>query len=291
MPENVKACPLCASTTSSIFDQRKFRSQPVKNRFCQNCGLVYQSPRMTGEELDAFYESEYRQLYEVQEGPDLKDLAVQAERADALLQFTQPHVKAVKRHLDIGCSAGLLLKRFMQVYQNDATGVEPGAAYREYAKSSGLTIWESLEELHADQVRNEGNKPQLFDLVSMAHVLEHLPDPVGHLIKLRKDFLQPGGHLLIEVPNLYCHESFEVAHLVSYSEHTLTQTLQRAGYEITIIRKQGQPRSDILPLYLTALARPVEDPEPYQVIPERGVKRKRQVGLLQRRAATTVERT
>ncbi len=95
-----------------------------------------------------------------------------------------------------------------------------------------------------------------FDLISLAHVLEHIANPVQYLAGLRQNWLTEEGSLLVEVPNLYCHDSFEVAHLVAYSPHSLTQTLQQAGFEIVVFVQHGRPRSSILPLYLTVLARP-----------------------------------
>ena len=77
MPENITHCPLCKHENSQLFDQRQFRGQPVQNRLCANCGLVFQSPRMTAAELDEFYAHEYRQVYQGEEGPTEKDLFVQ----------------------------------------------------------------------------------------------------------------------------------------------------------------------------------------------------------------------
>jgi hypothetical protein len=87
-------------------------------------------------------------------------------------------------------------------------------------------------------------------------VLEHLPDPVEYLSKLRDDLLVENGSLFIEVPNLYAHESFEVAHLVSYSESTLRSVLQRAGFKVKAIVKHGKPHSEILPIYLMKHGKP-----------------------------------
>ena len=58
MTENVLACPLCGDGRSRPFDQRKFRGRAVTNRLCLHCGLVYQSPRMTGSKSAAFYAEE-----------------------------------------------------------------------------------------------------------------------------------------------------------------------------------------------------------------------------------------
>jgi hypothetical protein len=115
----------------------------------------------------------------------------------------------------------------------------------------------------------------------MAHVLEHLPDPVGYLISLREQYLLPQGWLLIEVPNLYCHDSFEIAHLASYSMHTLCQTLLRSGFEIFKHQSHGRPRSELLGLYLTVLAKPGVQVD--VISPEKMVAQKRQLGMLRRR--------
>ena len=53
MPEDVRTCTLCGSDRSVQFDQRSFRGRKVFNRVCLNCGLVYQSPRMTEAESQA----------------------------------------------------------------------------------------------------------------------------------------------------------------------------------------------------------------------------------------------
>ena len=286
MPETISHCPLCGSDQSKLFDQRRFREHAVINRLCSHCGLVYQSPRMTDAELTAFYQAEYRRLYQQQEGPDPKDLTIQKKRAKVLTQFTKDHVPEVNNHLDIGCSTGLLLSKFQKTYGCRSVGIEPGDAYRDYARSNGLTIYTSLEELQSETLDTE---KQQFDMISMAHVLEHLPDPVGYLKALRENFLSSEGWLLVEVPNLYCHDCFEVAHLVSYSSHTLTQTLHKAGFSAPYLQKHGEPRSAILPLYITVLAHSAPSQNKFELKPEHNVYWKRKMGLLQRRIKTRLQ--
>lgn len=268
-------CPLCGSDQNKPFDEREFRSKTVSNRICSSCGLVYQSPRMTEDELVTFYDGEYRQLYQGDQAPNPKDLAVQQSRADSLLEFSRGKLNHCTRHLDIGCSAGLLLQRFQEAYKCQSVGIEPGYAYRRYAQDLGLEIFASLDELE-----NAGESQ--FDLISMAHVLEHIGDPVDYLVSLRENLLVSDGYLLVEVPNLYAHDSFEIAHLISFSAHTLSQTLQKAGFEITALKKHGRPRSEILPLYLTMLGRSQITPGTYRLQPERAVKLKRGTGMLRR---------
>jgi 2-polyprenyl-3-methyl-5-hydroxy-6-metoxy-1,4-benzoquinol methylase len=276
MPETVSSCPLCGGAQSTLFDRRTFQGMPVINRICQACGLVYQSPRMTDAELAAFYSGEYRQLYQGGEGPDAKDLAVQGKRAESLLAFCQGRLPGARRYLDIGCSAGLLLESFRKAYGCQVVGVEPGEAYREFARQSGLEVVATLDALSpAESAR--------FDLISLAHVLEHMSDPVHYLANLRESLLEPDGWLLVEVPNLYAHDSFEVAHLIAYSAHTLRGVLSQAGFEVVALESHGRPRSRLLPLYLTLLARPAKAPAVPQVQPEGNVRLKRRWGMFRRR--------
>ncbi len=277
MTEMVSQCPLCGASSSAPFDQRTFRSHPVTNVICRNCGLVYQSPRMTETESQAFYEAEYRLLYQGQEGPNPKDLAVQSARAQVILDFISQSINSIARVLDIGCSTGILLQQFRDHTQAAVCGVEPGNSYRQYAQSLGLEVFASLAELQA------AGLPR-FNLVSMMHVLEHVPDPVEYLQNLRTQFLEPDGWLLVEVPNLYAHDCFEVAHLISFSAHTLAQVVQKAGYRVTRLRAHGLPRSRLIPLYLTLLAQP-DSKAQYSFKPDRRVRLKRRYGFFRRRLA------
>ena len=277
MSETVLYCPLCKSERSRPFDSRAFRGKPVMNRICQDCGLVFQSPRMTETESAAFYADEYRLLNEGSLDPTARNMAAQQARAEALLAFTSGLVEKVSRHLDVGCSMGILLQRFAEQFHCQPVGIELGEAHRARANKAGLTVFASLEEL-------ENSGTAHFDLISMSHVLEHLPDPVGYLIHLQEARLDPQGWLLLEVPNLYAHDSFEVAHLVSYSAHTLLQTLEKAGFEVLKLERHGRPRSALLPLYITLMARPQTANSPSQpVCAEKHVALKRQAGMLRRR--------
>jgi SAM-dependent methyltransferase len=277
MSKIVQFCPLCDSGRSKFFERFKFRGREIVNRICLNCGLVFQSPCMDEAEAAAFYETEYRLLNEGSVTPTARNVAVQHARAESLVAFTQPVIDHLTSQLDIGCSTGILLGHFEESYHCRPAGIEPGEAHRSHARQAGLTVYASLEEL-------EQNENTRFSLVSMAHVLEHLPDPVGYLVHLREARLEPAGWLLLEVPNLYTHDSFETAHLVAYSTHTLQQTVEKAGFEVVRLEKHGRPRSAWLPLYISLLARPRSGAQStFRLHPERLVASKRQIGMLRRR--------
>jgi len=276
MPEDVRTCTLCGSDRSAQFDHRSFRGKKVTNRICLECGLVYQSPRMTEAEAEAFYMEEYRLLYEGSVDPTVRNIIAQRARAESLAVFVQPVIEKLSRHLDIGCSIGILMQRFQKEFYTQPVGIEPGEAHRDQARKEGLTVYASLEEL-------ESHEKNRFDLVSMAHVLEHLPDPVGYLAHLREVLLELDSWLLLEVPNLYAHDSFEVAHLYAFSPHTLHEVLRKSGFEIVKFEKHGRPNSTLLPLFLTVLCHPAQLTDPRPIQRERGVVLKRHIGMLRRR--------
>jgi 2-polyprenyl-3-methyl-5-hydroxy-6-metoxy-1,4-benzoquinol methylase len=276
--EAVNNCPLCGCDQSSLFDRRKFRGFEVVNVLCKNCGLVYQTPRMTAAELENFYQEKYREIYQGSEGPNEQDLMIQNARAKYLVRLIEDMgIEEIGRYVDIGSSAGLLMEEIQNAYNCFVAGIEPGAAYREYALERGLTIYTDLNQLLE-------NEPRKFDLVSMIHVLEHVSRPVDYVRHLRSDLLSKNARLLIEVPNLYAHECFEVAHLSSFSQDTLTQLLKKAGFRILYIERHGFPRSKLIPLYITALAEPDEEKITLgEVEGERLVGLKRRTGFLHRR--------
>lgn len=278
MPEKVTNCPLCEREHFTIFDQRDFRGYGVTNVLCSNCGLVFQTPRMTAFDLEDFYQDQYRLAYQGQEGPNEKDLRIQKARAENLVKFMQElGVEEIDRYMDIGSSTGLLMEEIQTAFDCQVVGIEPGAAYREFARGKGLEVYEDLNQIAAKE-------EDRFDLVSMIHVLEHIPDPVGYLIRLREEFLTINARILIEVPNLYAHDCFEVAHLTSFSRETLIQVLKKAGYGTVFIERHGYPRSKLIPLYITLLAEAAEEqPSPGKIGLERLVRTKRRAGFLHRR--------
>lgn len=91
--------------------------------------------------------------------------------------------------LDIGAGTG----DFLTVAQNDGwktVGVEPSDKAKAIAKSKGVSFVENTSELES----------HIFDVISMWHVLEHVPN-LDEQIKELKRLLKPSGTLIVAVPN------------------------------------------------------------------------------------------
>lgn len=273
----VESCPLCNSDRRSHFDFASIEEHGdhLHYRICKRCGLVFQSPRMSEETLDQYYDSEYRESLQGSSGPTEKDLRMQHARATHLLEFSSTWVKSIGKCLDVGSSSGALLETFQAAHGCEGIGIEPGHAYAEYSREGGFRVVADIQDLEKEHENS-------FDLIAMGHTLEHIPEPAEFLLELRERWLSPNGYLLLEVPNLYGHQSFERAHLFAFSKSTLQELLRRTGFQILDVKVHGYPRSHLIPLYLTILAHGLDRTPVGDVVrsTSSGVRARRKLGML-----------
>jgi len=142
------------------------------------------------------------------------------------------------RLLDIGCGNGQFLSRMRELGW-EVVGVEPDPEAVHIAKEQfGLEVFEgSLEQVELPQ--------NSFDAITMNHVIEHVPDPIGALAKCHR-LLKPGGKLVIVTPNIQSLGShlfgrywrgWEVPrHLFLFSPKSLRMCAERAGLKVQELR-------------------------------------------------------
>lgn len=102
-----------------------------------------------------------------------------------------------KTVLDIGAGTG----DFLSVCKNNSwktVGVEPSKQAREIALKKGIILQEDVVKYQNKQ----------FDVITMWHVLEHVPNLVDYINQLKK-LLKPNGVLVIAVPN---YKSYDAKH-------------------------------------------------------------------------------
>ena len=99
--------------------------------------------------------------------------------------------------LDIGCGTGEFLAYAKNKNWN-TVGVEVNQNARNKASNKNLKIYKSLEDLPNRQ----------FNIISLWHVLEHLPN-LNEKISLIKTKLDDNGTLIIAVPN---YKSYDAKH-------------------------------------------------------------------------------
>lgn len=99
--------------------------------------------------------------------------------------------------LDIGAGTGDFAAEAAKQGWN-VKGFEPSEKARTIAKSKGIELVNATAEI-ADAS---------LDVVTMWHVLEHVPDVEQQITELKR-LVKPGGHIIIAVPNF---KSFDAKH-------------------------------------------------------------------------------
>jgi 2-polyprenyl-3-methyl-5-hydroxy-6-metoxy-1,4-benzoquinol methylase len=195
-------CPICDSEKKSLFltcIDNTVSKQPFDLQECGTCGFVFTSPRPQNSDLGKFYESdEYISHSNTKKG--IVSRLYQSVRNRTLRQKLELINTRQKKGalLDIGCGTG----EFANVMKQDGwavRGIEPGDAAREMAKKNyGLDV--QPEEAIASI------PPASMDVITMWHVLEHVPDLQGRVREL-KSILKQDGLLIIAVPNRNSHDA------------------------------------------------------------------------------------
>jgi 2-polyprenyl-3-methyl-5-hydroxy-6-metoxy-1,4-benzoquinol methylase len=141
-----------------------------------------------------------------------------------------------KRICDFGTGHGLFL-RYARGVARDCAGVELNRLQQDALRADGIRVESSIKAY----------APASFDVVTLFHVLEHLPDPIGTL-QLIHSRLAPGGSAIVEIPHardfLFTtlgSEAFKAftfwsEHLVLHTRTSLGRVLALAGFSDVSIK-------------------------------------------------------
>lgn len=184
---------------------------------CLRCGVYFQNPRMADLEVLEYYSSGvYRASLNVPEAKMDIDEMARAEFDAGLLE--RQHIKPIS-HLDIGCSRGYFLHDVNAEWQY---GVDSNPLWSE-PRLKLLEVRSRVDDIEKDD----------FELVSMIHVLEHVPDPMFFLAKAIKK-LGLGGVLMVEVPSNESPGGWaRLPHLFHFESWVLERMLNHLGMTIT----------------------------------------------------------
>lgn len=227
-PRETVHCPMCdRSPVEFAVDYQGFHLCR-----CRQCGLQFQSPRLTFEELaEKIYTEEYC--------PGHEESASDTAYARQLARF-ETLIGKKGGVLDVGCGNGSFLEFAKQ------NGWQTfGADIRLSPETANLTcpLWEGrLTDIDFGEAR--------FDVIRFNHVIEHLQNPLVELERCR-DLLNPGGIVFVGVPNLagisptiknlqsrlglkrkrWRHYA-ATHHLYFFTPATLRAMIERAGFSV-----------------------------------------------------------
>jgi SAM-dependent methyltransferase len=197
---------------------------------CKNCSFVYVTPLPDEQFLHNHYQAYLPS----------SDASI-AQWRDMMAGIFQRSLDAIEERrghdrgalLDIGCGYGSFLELARQRGW-DVYGLEPCAHARAFARSKSLNV--DSEDLFARAYKSE-----MFDVVTLFYVLEHLPDPLKHLKEISR-ILKPGGLLLVRVPDTtplvkflailgIPNRLYDVpSHLSDFSACTIALALEKTGF-------------------------------------------------------------
>lgn len=192
---------------------------------CRNCGFLYTNPRPDIGTIGSYYKSEnYISHSDTSKG--LVNKLYKIVRTFTLkskLKLVSPFI-ADKRLLDIGAGTGAFINEVKQAGYN-VIGIEPDADAVKVAQTNySIKLLPEAELLNLE--------PASFDVITMWHVLEHVP-LLHKRIEELKTLLSPNGAIFIAVPN---HESYDASY---YREHWAAYDVPRHLYHFdkqTIVR-------------------------------------------------------
>ena len=163
-------------------------------------GFLETTPQPTAEALPDYYKSEdyishtdskrnlFENVYHVVRKISLKQK----------LKFINKCISDEKTLLDVGCGTG----DFLQVAKQNkwkVSGIEPNAQARTIANNKTDNSVFEIDQLLKFQ-------PASFNVITLWHVLEHLPNLEEH-VQVFKKLLKPNGTLIIAVPNYKSYDA------------------------------------------------------------------------------------
>ena len=198
----------------------------LESKLCRGCGFVTYTPRPTAQDVEAKYR--YRPGGGGAAKPSPESAGERA-RGEHILKYVRPYLKQQEATvLDFGGGDGRLMTPFL------AHGCRCSVIdYCERPVPGVERLGDTLDVLAPD-VR--------FDAVVCSHVVEHLAEPFGMLVHLRRHLAQ-SGVLYCEVPMEIWRaaplQDEPVTHVNFFTVDSLRYLLERAGYAVPTCRMTG----------------------------------------------------
>jgi 2-polyprenyl-3-methyl-5-hydroxy-6-metoxy-1,4-benzoquinol methylase len=222
-------CDLCGSRDVEQVCSFDRYGQDLRTVVCRRCGLVWTDPRPSATAVRDYYVHHYRLELRGTRQPRSHLVYRAANGAIARYRKLQPILKPGARVLDLGAGSGEFVY-VLRAAGYDASGIEPDGGYAHFA-SQALNVPVThgfYQDVHVPEASQ--------DVVTMFHVAEHLESPFDAITRARQ-WLAPGGRLLIEVPNVealcqWPRGRYQKGHLHNFNGPVLEMLGRKAGFTL-----------------------------------------------------------
>jgi 2-polyprenyl-3-methyl-5-hydroxy-6-metoxy-1,4-benzoquinol methylase len=219
-------CPLCEHDHTSLVAQRRDRGLTFTTVGCRDCGLVYHNPVV--EDQDRLKLAVSHRTWHTGDAGLPRQLRKLTKRWDLQWPLIRPVFQPGCRVLEVGCGLGLVGASLKSLGAR-VWAVEPDPEQAAYARDHyGLTVFTGHFE--------EADFPDApFDLILASHVIEHFPEPLVFLRRVRS-YAHPETRLFLETPNILApkvsfRRMFSPAHNFYFAPRTLGWLLTKAGWQ------------------------------------------------------------
>jgi SAM-dependent methyltransferase len=197
-PSPSTPCPICGGAAESRFPEREWPLRAGGRIFryaaCAECGVMFADPRPTAEEITWLYAHRYDYEWFLQRRALKRLQAWHRWRRLLTLLVELGLPTKPRRLLDVGGGHAWFL-RAAQRAGWQAEGLELlDDAQLATARAQGIAI-------HQGTLLAPPTDTGTYDLLTLWHVLEHIPDPYSAFAAIAR-LLAPGGLCVLAVPNL-----------------------------------------------------------------------------------------
>lgn len=226
-------CPACKEP-GTVLVKRKYLVTALYR--CPSCEVMFRVPKPSAEELNEFYQTDYKQGVTM-DCPSPEELAklIASSFAGTWMDFAK-YIEVLRAIpiapggsiLDFGSSWGYgswqLRQAGYKVYSSELSA--PRARY-------------SVEKLGCD-LRDIKDLPEKVDCLFAAHVIEHLTNP-RDIWEIARDIVKPGGNVVLFLPNgaperepvfKDYHKIWGLVHPLLLSPVALARMGERFGFKV-----------------------------------------------------------
>lgn len=256
-------CPICKSNNTRMFHSldmvptNSFRLTKsheeaaalaqgyMRLTLCNECAFVYNA---------AFDQSLpiYDEHYEATQG---FSGTFRQWTTDVISRFVNRYDLSGKRALELGCGQGEFIAELTKQTNSTATAYDP-------AWVPGFVDEDALKRVqYKQELFDEKNIGEQFDIFVHRHTLEHVADPVTHMAMVKNAMAKNKGSVMfLEVPDaerIWGEVAFWdvfYEHCNYFTKKTLKALLERCGFDVLDIRYEYSDQ------YLVAEAKVADEP-------------------------------
>ncbi len=231
-------CNICGKNSFKILYQEKndkdyrYYSSGNHGRVvrCDNCDLIYVNPIEKG--IEKNYE-------DIEDRDYLKSKDARTENAKRDLREIEKYKKNGKI-LDIGCGPGFFLK-----VAKDNDWNEYGVELSKWACDYGKNIGVNIINKRLEKAKFNDN---LFDVITLWDVIEHVENPSGLLLEIKR-ILKNDGTIALNTPNIGSIFAKIMGkkwwnlmgmHIYYFDKKTIRKILEKNGFRIIKIKSYSR---------------------------------------------------